>query len=104
MQTKDRGFPLSVARARARVAFDHALGSEMSFNSVAYSKDIAVVPEPLRTLGAKTKTFETETNTRLAVVVLIGFLVTLLTANPARVTARLSAHGTLAFGRSGLFR
>lgn len=43
MKTKDRGFSLSTARTRARVAFDHALRSEMRFDSVTNCEDIAVV-------------------------------------------------------------
>lgn len=35
-------------------------------------------PEPFRPLCAKTKTFETEANTGLAVIVLVGFFVAFL--------------------------
>jgi len=104
METKDRGFAFGVAWARTRMALDHALRSEMCFDSVAHSENIAVVPEPFRPLGAKTKAFKTETDTGLAMVVLVGLLVAFLATNPARVTTTLSAHGTLAFGRSGPLR
>jgi hypothetical protein len=38
-------------------------------------------PEPLRTLGAKAKAFETETDTSLTMVVLVGFFVAFLATN-----------------------
>lgn len=76
----------------------------MRFNSVAYGEDIAVVPEPLRTLGAKAEALKAQTNTGLAMVVGIWFFVAFLASDSARVTSRLSAHGTLAFGRSGPLR
>lgn len=43
MQAKNRGFAFCVARASARMAFDHALRGEMRFNPVTDSKDIAVI-------------------------------------------------------------
>lgn len=104
MQTKNRGFAFGIAWAGTRVAFDHALRSEMRFDSVAHGEDVAIVPEPFWTLGAKTKAFKTETDTGLAMVVLVGLLVAFLATDPARVTTTLSAHGTLAFGRSGPLR
>jgi len=86
------------------VTFDHALGREMCFDPVADSEDVAVVPEPLGTLGAKTEAFETKADAGLTMVVLVGLFITFFAANSARVTTTLSAHGTLALGRSGLLR
>ena len=43
MQTKNRGFAFGVAWAGTRVAFDHALRSEMRFDSVAHGEDVAIV-------------------------------------------------------------
>ena len=78
-------------------------------------------PQPVRTLGAEAQAFETETNTggteTLFIWLFITFLwegngmrtwrlsnglwETSLSTYPARVAARLGAHGTLCFWRSG---
>jgi hypothetical protein len=74
----------------------------MRFDSVAHGEDVAIVlhvgghrsvtisqtgqvgthPEPFWTLGAKTKAFKTETDTGLAMVVLVGLLVAFLATDP----------------------
>lgn len=86
MQAKDRGFTFSIARTRTRVTFDHTLCSEMRFDSITYGEDIAIVPEPLRSLGAKAQTFEAKANTGLTMVVLVWLFIAFFATYPARVT------------------
>jgi hypothetical protein len=43
MQAKDRILAFNVARTCARIAFDHALRSEMRFDSIAQGSDIAII-------------------------------------------------------------
>lgn len=43
MQAKDWRFSFGAAGARARVPLDHALRSQVAFDTVAHSQDITII-------------------------------------------------------------
>lgn len=83
------------------MTLDHSLGSKEVLDLVPQLEHVAVLPQPVRTLGAEAQAFETETNTGGTETLFIWLFITFLSTDPARVAARLGAHGTLCFWRSG---
>jgi len=89
-----------VAIARCRMAFDHSFGGQKTFNPFPQHRHLAVVLQIFRTLVAKTKTFDVESNACAAFTSDILLLVAFLAAYPASVTAGLDACGAFWLRRS----
>ena len=84
------------------MALDHPLCGKEGLYLLAEINDAAVLPKPVRALSPEAEALEAEADAGLALAVTVRLLVAFLSANPARVAARLSAHRALCLGRSGL--
>jgi hypothetical protein len=83
------------------MTLDHALRSQEVLNFLSKLNDVAVLPEPLRTLGPKTEALKTQTKACLALTMLVLLFVAFLSTDSTRVAARLSADGAFGLGGAG---
>jgi len=88
--------------SRPRMAFDHTLCGEKALDFVAHLRYVPTLAKPFWTFCTKPETLQTETDTCLAVSVLVLLFVAFLSADSARVAARLGADGAFCLRRPGL--
>jgi len=86
------------------MTFDHSLCREKSLDFISQVSDIAIFPEPFRSLCTETEALKSKADASLAVTSIIRFLVAFLATDPTSITARLGTNRTFGLGRSGLLR